>query len=230
MRSSTSRGKRQSDALKPLRFADGRRYGMLSAVSMSGFISCCRDSLVPPKRRLHAKYWFILATHGLKCPGVLFRRTPSPRVFDYAALRSHFVTIVTENRQSAFTNPEIARTTVPSLLDLRENYRFNLYSYCLMPDHFHALIGSGDSGMTLGRICGHFKSLSTRHFWQVKEGKLWQRQFFDHVIRNEVDFWETVEYIRQNPVKKNLCKKWEREIREPISSVFRIVRFGHGPV
>lgn len=72
--------------------------------------------------------------------------------FDYSSLRSHFVTIVTEHRQTFFNDERIANTTIEVLLDLREKYLFNLYSYCLMPDHFHALIGIGESGMTLGKI------------------------------------------------------------------------------
>jgi putative transposase len=130
------------------------------------------------------------------------------RGFDYASLRSHFVTIVTEHRQTFFNDSRIADATIETLLTLREKYHFNLYSYCLMPDHFHALIGIGESGMTLGRICGDFKSLSTRKFWQFYDGKLWQRQFFEHVIRNETDFLETVEYIRENPVKAKLVTNW----------------------
>jgi len=63
--------------------------------------------------------------------------------------------------------------------------------------------------MSLSRICGDFKSLSTRAFWQFYDGKLWQRQFFDHVIRNEQDFLETVEYIRENPVKSKLVGDWK---------------------
>ena len=129
--------------------------------------------------------------------------------FDYSARRSNFVTIVTERRQTFFKDKRIAEATVEVLLDLRKKYRFNLYSFCLMPDHFHALIGVGDSGMTLGRICGDFKSLSTKAFWQLYKGKLWQRQFFDHVIRNEIDFLETIEYIRENPVKANLATNWK---------------------
>ncbi len=81
-----------------------------------------------------------------------------------------------------------------------------------MPDHFHALIGIGESEMTLGAICGAFKSLSNKAFWQFGEGKLWQRQFFDHIIRNEQNFLENVEYIKQNPVRKGLvdnCEDWE---------------------
>ena len=129
--------------------------------------------------------------------------------FDYSARRSNFVTIVTEHRQTFFKDKRIAEATVEVLMDLRKKYRFNLYSFCLMPDHFHAIIGIGDSGMTLGRICGDFKSLSTKAFWQFYDGKLWQRQFFDHVIRNEIDFLETIKYIRENPVKANLVSDWK---------------------
>ncbi|HXH69880.1 MAG TPA: transposase, partial [Pyrinomonadaceae bacterium] len=129
--------------------------------------------------------------------------------FDYSARRSNFVTIVTEHRQTFFNDERIAEAAVEVLLNLREKYKFNLYSYCLMPDHFHALIGIGDSEMSLSRICGDFKSLSTRAFWQFYDDKLWQRQFFDHVIRNEQDFLETVEYIRENPVKAKLAADWK---------------------
>lgn len=129
--------------------------------------------------------------------------------FDYASNRSNFVTIVTEQRQTFFNDGRIAEAAIEVLLNLREKYLFNLYSYCFMPDHFHALIGIGESGMTLGKICGDFKSLSTRKFWQFYDGKLWQRQFFDHVIRNETDFLETIEYIRQNPIKAKLTANWE---------------------
>jgi len=129
--------------------------------------------------------------------------------FDYAARHSNFVTLVTENRAKYFGDSRIAEKTCEILLSLREKYKFNLYSYCLMPDHFHALIGIGESNLTLGRICGDFKSLSTRAFWEFYDGKLWQRQFFDHVIRNEIDFLETVEYIRQNPVKTGLVEDWK---------------------
>lgn len=131
------------------------------------------------------------------------------RGFDYGSQRSHFVTIVAYERRCFFNDVRIAQATIDCLLDLREKRKFNLYQYCLMPDHFHALVGIGESAMTLGAICGAFKSISTRAFWQFGAGKLWQQQFFDHVIRNEQDFLETVEYIKENPVRKNLVKNGE---------------------
>ncbi|HYJ48177.1 MAG TPA: transposase [Pyrinomonadaceae bacterium] len=131
------------------------------------------------------------------------------RTFDYTAKRIYFVTIVAAERRRIFKDKHVAQVILDCLHKLRQKMRFNLYVYCLMPDHFHALIGIGESDRTLGAICGAFKSLSTRAFWQWYEGKLWQRQFFDHIIRNETDLLETRDYIRLNPVRKGLVEKWE---------------------
>jgi len=114
------------------------------------------------------------------------------RGFDYSWPRIYFITIVAQERQTKFLDERVAIATVESLRKLRINYRFNLYIYCLMPDHFHGLIGPGESGRRLGKICGAFKSLSTREYWNWYDGKLWQRQFFDHIIRNQEDFEETL--------------------------------------
>ena len=132
------------------------------------------------------------------------------RGFDYAARRVYFVTIVTAERRKAFLDSRVATATVECLRDLRARMNFYIYVYCLMPDHLHALIGLGESGRTLGAICGAFKSLSTRAYWRWHKGRLWQRQFFDHVVRNEEDFIETVEYVKLNPVRKGLVDRWEQ--------------------
>jgi REP element-mobilizing transposase RayT len=130
------------------------------------------------------------------------------RTFDYAARRIYFVTIVAAERRLIFNDKRVAQATINCISELKQSMLFNIYVYCLMPDHFHALIGIGTSNRTLGAICGAFKSLSTRAYWEWYKGKLWQRQFFDHIIRNETDFFETRDYIRLNPVRKGLVKMW----------------------
>jgi REP element-mobilizing transposase RayT len=131
------------------------------------------------------------------------------RGFDYASRRVYFVTLVAAERRTAFRGVRLAEATTHCLLGLREKMNFFLYVYCLMPDHLQAPIGLGESGKSLGAIVGAFKSLSTRIYWQWYEGKLWQRQFFDHIVRNEDDFFETVKYIKLNPVRKKLVERWE---------------------
>ena len=126
------------------------------------------------------------------------------RGFDYSSCCIYFITIVVEHRRNLFNDPRLAQAILHVLLEQRERLRFNLYCYCLMPDHFHGLIGCGASGLTLGRICGAFKSVSTRQYWQWHQGRLWQRRFHDHIIRGEEEFYETRAYIMMNPVRKGL--------------------------
>jgi putative transposase len=142
--------------------------------------------------------------------GDLYTRKNSLRLegFDYSSRRVYFVTIVVEGRRTLFYNKEFAAEVVNCLLDLRKDIKFNLYGYCLMPNHFHALIGIGESEKELGEICGAFKSLTTRIYWKYGKGKLWQRSFNDHIIRNETDFFECLKYTKENPKKANL-EDWE---------------------
>ena len=76
------------------------------------------------------------------------------RGFDYSWPRIYFVTIVAQGRQAKFLDERVATATVESLRKLRKLFQFNVYIYCLMPDHFHGLIGPGESGRTLGGLCG----------------------------------------------------------------------------
>ena len=140
----------------------------------------------------------------------LYTRKNSLRLkdFDYSSSRVYFVTIVVTNRRNVFYNEKLAKEVVECLLNLREEMKFNLYGYCLMPNHLHALIGIGEFEKDLGKICGAFKSLTTRIYWKYGSGKLWQRGYHDHIIRNETDFFECLKYTKENPQKKNL-ENWE---------------------
>ena len=128
--------------------------------------------------------------------------------FDYSNERVYFVTIVVKTRRKLFYKEEFARQVIDCILGLRDSIKFNLYGYCLMPDHFHGLIGIGESEVKLGRIIGAFKSLTTRIYWNYGDGKLWQRGYHDHIIRNEEDFFDCLKYTKENPSKANL-EDWE---------------------
>lgn len=123
---------------------------------------------------------------------------------------THFVTITTKDRIRSFENGDVARSTIRVLIDLRDKHKFQLLSYCLMPDHFHALIRVADSDLDLSAICGRFKSLSTREFWLFGEGKLWHRGFYERIVSGEDAIYDCVKYIRQNPVKAGLADRWDK--------------------
>ena len=78
--------------------------------------------------------------------------------------------------------------------------------YIIMPNHVHAIIclsaeTGGQSRPPLQGVIQRFKSISTRQGWKHGVKKLWQRSFFDHVIRCEEEYRRIWQYIDDNPAK-----------------------------
>jgi len=86
-----------------------------------------------------------------------------------------------------------------------------------MPDllHFIIKITERHAGRSLRDAMRFFKTITTNEYMQgVKKGhlrpfdkKLWQKSFYDHIIRNEQDYNETWKYIEENPLRWKLNKK-----------------------
>ena len=90
-----------------------------------------------------------------------------------------------------------------------------LVAYCIMPNHIHLLIKPllDEEGEFhhLSEIVRKLKSFTARQILKLYPGekKLWRADYFDRFIRGESDYWHTVEYILNNPVKALLVKRWE---------------------
>jgi putative transposase len=101
------------------------------------------------------------------------------------------------------TRPE----TGTAILDSAEYHNKNNNWFCrllvLMPDHLHALIS-----FPLDTEVKKFIS-SWKGYLAKRCGIIWQRDFFDHRIRNWESLDAKVDYIRENPVRKGLCDKAE---------------------
>ena len=81
-------------------------------------------------------------------------------------------------------------------------------AYVIMPNHIHLLLslhqdaGRASPSPTVGAVIGALKSLSTRAARPYLNGKpLFQRSFYDHVVRNEKDYTECWLYIDSNPAR-----------------------------
>ena len=85
--------------------------------------------------------------------------------------------------------------------------------YVVMPNHFHAIItisrADMESAPTISEIIQSFKRYSTIEYVKMVndgtlppfEKQIWQRSFYDHVIRNRDDYDEIYKYIYENPMK-----------------------------
>ena len=93
--------------------------------------------------------------------------------------------------------------------------RIHLYAIVVMPDHLHLLLRPlrDESGWPypLVDILQCFKSATAHRInklWHAS-GPLWEEESFDHVLRSDESLKEKAEYIRQNPVRKELVVRPE---------------------
>ena len=93
-------------------------------------------------------------------------------------------------------------------LDRRGPYR--VIAYCLMPDHVHCLVDSGEGDMSLSAWVRNLKGLATKLIRPLA-GKppLWQRGFYDHIVRSDESIPALAEYVIHNPVRAGLVETAE---------------------
>lgn len=93
------------------------------------------------------------------------------------------------------------------LTHLLENTQgVNIDYFVIVPNHIHVILIFNNSSITLSEFWRRFKAITT--IKAKKNGftgkSLWQRNYFEHVIRNELALQKIREYIKNNPLKENL--------------------------
>lgn len=80
--------------------------------------------------------------------------------------------------------------------------RYIVYAFVVMPNHVHVLFRALENN-TLADIVYTWKSFSAKAINKVlgREGTLWQKEYWDRIVRNEHHFQKCVEYIFENPGK-----------------------------
>jgi putative transposase len=88
--------------------------------------------------------------------------------------------------------------------------RYKLIAWCVMPNHVHVLCKLAKDA-ALAEIVGRWKGSSAVAINRVlgREGPLWQREYYDRYVRDLDHFHECLAYIRNNPVRANLCERPE---------------------
>ncbi|MGY4706233.1 REP-associated tyrosine transposase [Candidatus Bipolaricaulota sp. J31] len=137
-----------------------------------------------------------------------FGRRRSLRLKDYNYSSPHPVHIIigTHRARESLRGDGFLRELMRILEHLSAELGMRIYAYCFMPDHLHLLLSPGGKTDIIEFI-RRFKGASTRCFWKYGgTGKLWQRGFYDHILRKEEDLMEVTEYILNNPVRAGLVE------------------------
>jgi putative transposase len=132
-------------------------------------------------------------------------RLPEDR---YVGANSYFVTLRTAGGSHCFSDSVTANTCIKKLSQTALIEGFHLLSYAFMPDHVHLLV-QGEDGSSLSAFIKRFKQ-STGYWYRRSTGEsLWQKSYYDHVLRDEEDYEAVALYIAANPVRAGLVVDWD---------------------
>ena len=125
-------------------------------------------------------------------------------------IRTFFVTAVTWQRRPLFRTEPLAKLFLDTLSRYREQRKFQLHEFVVMPDHFHLLLTpeldfSLEKALQL--IKGGFSFRAKRELGSNLE--IWQPSFTEHRIQDKHDYAHHVGYIRENPVRARLVETAE---------------------
>jgi putative transposase len=100
--------------------------------------------------------------------------------------------------------PECA-TIVAAALSHFEGRRYQQLSWVVMPNHVHSLFALS-TGAGLESVLHSWKRFTARRINELlgRQGTLWQRDYFDRLVRDEAHCARCVRYIRRNPEKARL--------------------------
>jgi putative transposase len=107
----------------------------------------------------------------------------------------YFITIITYERRNILHDD----------IDLfwKSWHGQELDAWIIMPDHFHIIVNSGEKGIS--KVIHNFKLRYAIGYRQKHDDNaVWQNRFWDHIIRDQNDLNNHLDYIHYNPVKHGL--------------------------
>jgi len=135
--------------------------------------------------------------------------------YDYSSEGAYYVTFCLHECQPLLENAELCTILEDAWNALPQRFPgVVLDEFIIMPDHVHFIVwltSHERNRPSLADVVGAYKSLTARaalKHMRVEErvdaNRFWQRDYYEHVIRGELELQEKRAYIRNNPLKKDL--------------------------
>jgi len=153
---------------------------------------------------------------------------------------SYFFTVVTFGRRPFLIDDQVRSALRQGIQEVRQSLPFSIDAWILLPDHLHAIWTLPENDDNFGsrwavikravsRQCGYLPGNDgpiNESSARRGESYIWQRRFWDHLIRDDLDFQSHLDYLHWNPVKHGYVK---RVIDWPYSTFHRLVNQGLYP-
>lgn len=144
---------------------------------------------------------------------------------------------MTQGRRPILTCPEVRQAMREGISKVRQSMPFSIEAWVLLPDHLHTIWSLPENDAPYAARWAVIKSCVTKKCGNMsdprehvnisrshrQEGGVWQRRFWEHVIRDEPDFHRHLDYLHWNPVKHGYAKT---PMDWPYSTIHRFVAQG----
>lgn len=142
--------------------------------------------------------------------------TIAPRSLEFAALQRHVFRTLEKYLDAGvgacpLRNAAAASIVATEFESLASACRVAVPHFTIMPNHWHALLAPAtDCSHSLSEIMKRLKGRTAKRLRRHLGGRggIWQREWFDHWIRDDAEWERCVAYIRNNPVKAGLVAEW----------------------
>lgn len=152
------------------------------------------------------------------------RKSIRLKEYDYSQNSAYFITICTKDRKNVLSNintnvsegcastnlTKIGKLVNDIIIELKDNLNIEINYYVIMPNHIHMIIEIDKNKRvntrhtsTLPNVICYLKSKTTVKYNKesnISNKKLWQRNYYEHIIRDEKEMEEIIKYIINNPI------------------------------
>jgi putative transposase len=118
-------------------------------------------------------------------------------------VNTYAITTATHQRRSIFTRTANAELLLETIFRYREQGRYALHGFVIMPDHLHVLLTPG-AELTVERCAQYIKGGFSFAVRKQYAGEVWQPGFHEHRVRDREDFHNQLAYIAMNPDRRCL--------------------------
>ncbi len=119
------------------------------------------------------------------------------------------------------SNSKTAAILVEEWVNAKDRHDWHIGRYVIMPDHVHFFCAPGNDAKDLSIFMKAWKEWTSKKIKRIYDidGKIWQREFFDHLLRNEESYAQKWDYVLNNPVRAGFVEKsdewpWQGEIEK----------------
>ena len=125
--------------------------------------------------------------------------------------RDFYVTVCARSREQILARDEVVRVLHEEWEKSVDLYGWAIGPYVVMPDHVHFFCRDIGQTSSLSLCVGKWKEWTSKrvkreHGFMVS---LWQREFFDHLLRSAESYKAKWAYVRMNPVRGGLVDRPE---------------------